>query len=405
MHTPFALLLVLLAAALPAAEITISPASGQDFDTSGVSPRVHGSPIRLLLTLSAPATITPSITAIDVLDGTTSVVSDEFLTVVANSSNTQWIYQATPLFDGTASLTIAATAFGTGLPSAILTQSLILDRDPVLSIPAPGTSGGNFLFVTTITSGLGAAAPAFNNSFVSLTNGELVGTPVQSTNIQTATVRPFGYGSVRYTALAGHVRDDFNNANAETTSVGTLNPPGGTTATAPKILRIRPISPSDQVYRTGDTLQFAVDFDRSVSKAGAGANPSIRLNSTGSGTTAFATTASPSGTTLVFSYTVLAGHRSTRLDAADTNSFTIASQTAMVGTATSPDFLANVTVPSPGAGNSLSGTALYSINVEASKPYPDEVEGADLDSCGVGGGVGLLLASGSFALIALRRRR
>ena len=395
-----------------AAEITITPASGQVYDPTG--PRYHGTPISLLITLASAATVTipPSNTAnIGIFTGTTfdntaRAVNSETIALVAGTNQTTWLYRATPVFDGVTTMIIKTGTFGVGLPSSDFSYTLVLDRDPTISIPAPGTSGNDLVFTSTITSGVAASESfAFNNSFLAISNGVLNGAPVQASNVNTITVTPYGYGTVTLTAAAGYVSDQYNNLNAETISTGTFNAPGGTIFQAPHVVSVSGLSPGDLVYRTGQVINLAVTFDRAVMLAGTGGIPYLRLNSTGSGSPAYAIYTGVSGNDVLFSYTITDGQAASILDLVDTTSLQLASQTALVGTAHSPDFLALITVPAPGSSSSLSGTTTYAINVDPPKPLPDDVTSANAPGkCGAGTGVAVLMGLLSFIACALRRR-
>jgi hypothetical protein len=394
-----------------AAEIAITPASGQAYDSNGQ--RYSGSPISLLITLSAPATaaVPPSNTAnIGIFTGSTfdnaaRAVSNESIALVSGTSQKIWNYQATPTFDGTATMIIKLGTFGLGLPSRDFSYTLVLDRKPTVSIPAPGTSGNDLIFISTITSGLSGTEPAaFNSSFLSLSNGVLNGAPKQEGNVNTIAVTPYGYGSVTLTAAAGYVSDQYGNTNAETISTGTFNAPGGTTFVAPRVVSITGVSPGNLVYRTGQVIDLAVTFDRAVTLSGSPGIPYLRLNSTGSGSPAYAIYTGISGNNVLFSYTITDGHAAPILDLVDSAGLVLASQTALVGTAHAPDFVALISTPQPGSGNSLSKTTTYAINVDPPKPLPEEVTGATAPgSCGAGTGIAALL--GVLAVLACRLRR
>ena len=387
-----------------AADIAVSPANGQAFNATG--PRFSGSPINLVISLAAPSSIPvpPSYTSnigifsSATFDNTFRVVSTESLALIAGTNQTQWLYTATPTKDGIANLIIKQGAFGVGLPSADFSFTLILDRRPTVVIPSPGTSGGSLVFTSTITDGLAISeTPAFNNSFINISNGSLASTPVQVGNVNTVSVTPFGYGVVTLTASPGYVSDQYGNANLETISTGTFSPPVGTTFVAPKVVSVNGLSPGNKVYRTGEVISLSVTFDRAVSLAGTSGIPYLRLNSTGGGSPAYAIYTGLSGNSVLFSYTITEGQASSILDLIDTSSLVLASQTALVGTANLPDFLALTTVPAPGAANSLSKNITYAINVDAPKPLPNDISGAEAPgNCGAGSGLavfaGLLAA-------------
>ena len=401
----------------PAAEIAISPANGQAYSAAG--PRFSGTPINVVIALVSPATIAvpPSNTANlgifsgSTFDNTMRVVSTESIALIAGTSQTQWLYTATPTKDGIASLIIKQGTFGVGLPSADFSFALILDRRPTVVIPAPGTTAGGLVFTSTITDGLASTeTPAFNNSFLNLSNGSLAGTPVQgispNNTTNTVTVTPFGYGNVTLTASPGYVSDQYNNVNVETVSIGTFSPPTGTTFVAPKVLSVDGLSPGNKVYRTGEVIDLAVTFDRAVSLAGTAGIPYLKLNSTGSGSPAYAVYNGLSGTRVLFRYTITDGQAASILDLVDISSLILVSQTALIGTAYLPDFLAVTTVPAPGATNSLSKSTTYAINVDPPKPLPQDIPGAlPPGNCGAGSGVALLLGLLlSFALTFFRRK-
>ena len=402
----------------PAAEIGISPANGQPYTATG--PRFSGTPINVVIALVSPATaaVPPSNTANlgifsgSTFDNTMRVVSTESIALIAGTSQTQWLYTATPTKDGMATLIIKQGTFGVGLPSTDFSFALILDRRPTVVIPAPGASAGTLVFTSTITDGLASSeTPAFNNSFLNISNGSLAGTPVQgispNNNINTVTVTPFGYGNITLTASPGYVSDQYSNANVETVSTGTFSPPAGTTFVAPKVVSVDGLSPGNKVYRTGEVIDLAVTFDRAVSLAGTAGIPYLKLNSTGSGSPAYAIYNGLSGNRVLFRYTITDGQAASILDLIDNSSLILVSQTALVGTANLPDFLALTTVPAPGATNSLSKSTTYAINVDPPKPLPQDIPGASPPgNCGAGSGVALLLGAllTSFVLTFFRRK-
>jgi len=390
---------------LSAAEIAVSPANGQAYNATGP---------RYIVSLVSPATITipPSYTAnigifsSSTFDNTFRVVSTESIALIAGTSQTQWLYTATPTKDGVANVIIKQGTFGIGLPSTDFSFAVILDRKPTVVIPAPGTSAGTLVFTSTITDGLASTeTPAFNNSFLNISNGSLASTPSQMGNVNTVSVTPFGYGLVTLTASPGYVSDQYSNVNIETVSTGTFSPPAGTTFGAPKVLSVNGLSPGNKVYRTGEVINLAVTFDRAVSLAGTTGIPYLKLNSTGSGSPAYAIYTGVSGNNVLFSYTITAGQASSILDLIDTGSLVLASQTALIGTANLPDFLALTTVPAPGATNSLSKNITYAVNVDAPKPLPNDISGATPPgNCGSGSGVAVLVGLLSFAFMLSRRK-
>ncbi|MBD2155078.1 DUF4347 domain-containing protein [Leptolyngbya sp. FACHB-16] len=114
--------------------------------------------------------------------------------------------------------------------------------------------------------------------------------------------------------------------------------------TQPTILGVSS-STNNGSYNTGDTVSITVQFSESVNVTG---TPQLALET---GTTdAIATYASGSGTdTLTFTYTVAAGNSTPDLDYTSTNALTLNSGT--IGDAAGN--AADLTLPAPGAGNSL----------------------------------------------------
>ena len=405
--------LVLSCVSANTAEIGISPANGQGYIATG--PRFPGSPINVIISLVSPASISipPSYTAnigifsSTTFDNTFRVVSTESLALIAGTNQTQWLYTATPTKDGLVNLIIKQGAFGLGLPSADFSFALVLDRKPTVVIPSPGTSAGSLVFTSTITDGLASTeTPAFNNSFLNINNGSLASTPVQVGNVNTVSITPFGYGSVTLTASPGYVSDQYGNVNVETISTGTFSPPVGTTFVAPKVVSVNGLSPGNKVYRTGEVISLSVTFDRAVSLAGTAGIPYLRLNSTGSGSPAYAIYTGVSGNSVLFSYTITTGQASSILDVIDTTSLVLASQTALIGTTNLPDFLALTTMPAPGATNSLSKNITYAVNVDAPKPLPQDISGASAPgNCGAGSGIALVLGFMSCFTVTFFRRK
>jgi hypothetical protein len=383
--------------------LSATAANGQVSFPNENPPRFLGTTVNLLLTFSE-AVATPDITKISLTgtDPNTAAIS-----AVTNSNGLLWVYSATVTTDGVSTLTIAAGCTSrlsdATHPSLPFATTLVLDTVPVLSIPAPSVAGNVMTFIITLVSGRAATETSnpWNDSLVTVNNGAVT-SETSTANTLTITVAPYGYGTVTLNALAGLASDAYGNVSAALSSSGILNGPGS----APYVLQVVGLSPDNMVYRTGDSLDIAVDFTNPIKIQGG--NPFLKLNSGSATNLALAsyTGSANNGSRLIFHYVVGADHRSVALDVSGTDALIIPDQSALTGTGTPIDWLANTTLPAPGATGSLSANSFYSINVEAAKPNPSDIVGADQPkACGVGSGIGLLLGGGSLALLMGRRRR
>lgn len=384
--------------------------------------RCFGSPFMINITLDVPAVAgIPDVTKITVigqlapiLATTGSVVQGATLTEVSGANRLQWIYRATPLRDGPATLTIDPQLFGS---AAVKTQALNLDTIPVLNLTS--TVAGTITFTGSLNSGVDRITPEptplnKNLDLITIANGVLnpprPANPSLSSTAVTILVDPLGIGPVVCTLPPGTVVDQWGNTNESTANTATV--PGTNLAgPAPTITSVVGLSPANLVYTTGQSINLGVNFSRAVTLLPSVAIPPfIKLNCTGSAATPAIAVYNPvlntTPTQIVFTYTVQSGNSNPKLEVNSANSFTLADQTAVVGTGTAPDYLADTTLPSSGSNGSLSASFIYSINVPIAKPAPQTIEGAsDPDKCAVGGGIGMFLSLGSLALFGLRRRR
>lgn len=119
-------------------------------------------------------------------------------------------------------------------------------------------------------------------------------------------------------------------------------------AVAPEVVNVTSQN-FNQTYGTGKQIIIDVEFNKPVFVTGG--NPILNLNSTGSGTNAFATwNGFGSGTnTLHFIYVVLEGHQSADLNYSATNSLEFNGSEIRDGSNT----LADLTLPAPAGPNSL----------------------------------------------------
>lgn len=415
------LLLVLVTTSASAVDLTvlsIGPAVGQESHPAGAETRYVGTRTSLLVTFSSLVTSTPDLTKIDVFlrgTSTSAIGASEIIEPVAGNQQ-QWKYSFQTFADGQVDVVFGAGAATTPIGTSLtaFTYQMTADTIPLVGI-TEATNGATLLRFTT--SNLGGfepppaePVPVANDSFASALNGSVSAGATSGSSVA-YDVTPFGYGTITFTVKPGFVVDKWTNTNITSTSVGTFNAPSGTPGQAPHIVSINGVSPDNLVYHTGDTIDFDVVFDRAVvlkfsSPATLNSLPTLLMNCTGSGPLAVATPLTVTGSTIHYQFVVQAGNRNPFLDVASTAAMIPVDQTALVGANIVPDFIASYTLPSPGATHSLSANALYSINVEAAKPNPNDIAGAsEPDKCAVGSGTGLLLSLAGLSLFGLRRRR
>lgn len=410
---------------LPAAEIiALSGSELTPTPTSAGPNRYFGSPFTIIITLNvpAPSTVPFDGTGISVMGkatfgaGTdTSVIQSgsATLTEVPGTNRVQWRYRATPTRDGDAKLVILPAVFDSAL-NATTNQNIILDTAPVITFTSTEVSQ-IVTFSATIVSGIDLVGPEplplnKESSRIVATNGKFaVGSPSILANSLEVKVEAFGIGTISCTAQPGAVSDKWGNTNTTTTKSASISgtPSGGA---VPFVTSFIGLSPDNLVYHDGDTINLAVQFSRDVkiSKALGIGDPFLTLNSTGSASGGAVANFNPTATTagpanqLVFTYIVAAGNKAPLLDVVSSNSFTLNSESGVVGTGAFPDALATTALPSPGSSTSLSKNFLYSINVEAAKPDPTGISGgSEPDKCAVGSGLGMMLSLGGLMLLGL----
>ena len=400
----FLLLAMFIAAQLPALDVnSILPASGQtSFVFSGDILRYKGSPIAITITFSAAIPGKPDLSKL-----TFPNTANPSITPIDGTNRTGWLLRATPTADGQTTLTLQAgfASDGTNALSTAASKVLVLDTDPTVSVGA-SIIGTTVRFTIAPTTGFESGETLINVSTNQLVvrGGSIQGSPGVVSGALQVNVSPYGYGLINLVAQSGTIRDKWLNSSMEVTgSADYAAPPG---IIAPTVVRVVGLEPDNTIFRTGNTVRLAVEFNRTVSVVGG--NPVLALNSSGSGPLAYALFSGVDSDPrrLLFTYTVLDGNRSLSLDTVSTSSLQIPSQGGIIGTATTPDGLAVTTLPNPGSNGSLSGNILYAINVDASKPNPADIPGADKPSnCGAGSGVALALGASWLGLSLIRRRR
>ena len=135
-----------------------------------------------------------------------------------------------------------------------------------------------------------------------------------------------------------------------------------------------------------------------------GEPPRLTLNSTATSSVAAAAVyQSVSGSTMRMRYTVVSGQSTPALDAISSDALQVGNQGAIVG---DDGYLAILSLPNPGSSTSLRGSGAVGINYIPPKPGIGAAAGDDTtDSCGVGSGVGIMLAGGLLLLGWRRRNR
>jgi hypothetical protein len=410
-----ALLLLLPWSLLSASELTVVSvisADGQDVGPgNGSLVRLIGTTVSVQVQFSEAVTTQPDANKIHVyLAGTTTVAGTNLgITNLNSALNTTWKLTFTTIIDGDVDI-----VFDDGAATSTLSNPLkgntagsiqfTLDRIPTFQGSYTKSSTTIRVVASSLlgaTEGLGGSA-SVDDTKITVSNGYIY----DAGNIDSKTlyydVQPYGYGTIVFQFGKGFVDDKWGNLSAALTVNALFSAPADNTRTPPRILALNGLSPADKVYRTGDVITLDVQFDRAVHLAGTD-KPYLRLNCTGTGSTAKATYVKGSDTAfLTFSYTVLDGHKAALLDIANATAFVIPDSCGVAGIASTPDHLANVTLPVA----SLPETAPYAINVEPSKPYPEDIPGtgdASAKGCGAGSAAAVLLA-GLGLSVAFRRR-
>lgn len=400
--------------------VSVEPAPGQEAHSAGSELRCVGKRISLAINFSeapdAPGASTAASFHVYLRNTTTSAIyASPAPTISPSSTSTKkWIYSFNPIDDGPVDVAIAIGAASIAsvsptIQSSAFTYQFTTDFIPEASITATPNGASHILFSLTTFGFEPAENPVTpNDAKISVQNGYATSLLISGTSIP-YDVQPFGYGSITFTAQPSYLTDKWGNTNDAASLTQPFNAPTGTTLQAPHVVSVVGISQENLVYRTGDTIFFNVVFDRNLYLASNPSKslvfPTIRLNSTGSGTAAIADVISRSGPTLFCKYVVQAGHHSVALDVADANALTLASETALIGITSAPDFIADYTLPIAGASGSLSEKTLYSINVEPAKPSPEGVNGSNPSgNCGAGSGIAVVLSVTWLALFFFRRR-
>lgn len=389
--------------------VSIQPASDQEFHPLPGELRVVGRRISMLITFNqAPVTTDKTKIAVTLRGVATDARTgtDTFEQIAGNPL--AWKYSFTPLDDGQVDLKISA-GLGTnagGSSPLFATYPMTVDWIPVLTI-SDTPNGATILFTTTVDGFEPGESPvSIYSEAIKVDNGRLSGNTIVGVS-SFLDVTPFGYGTVTLELNPGFVVDKWGNQNPLTTKSRQFIPPVGTIGQAPRIVSVIGTSPDNRVYRTGDVIDFNIVFDRSIllTYVAPLVLPTIKMNCTGNGPPADAQIINIIGSTLYCRLVVQAGHRSNALDVASATALVTASESALIGSATSPDFIADYTLPVAGARGSLSSTAAYSINVEAAKPLPQDITGTSSGgACGAGSGIALLLAVSLLGMSWCRRR-
>ena len=387
--------------------LTVTPGPNQSaFLTNQNLYRYIGNPVTVLVTFSEQLSNPPDTAKIHVYrkgTATTFIETGAAITPSPNKIASQWLYTFKPLDDGDATIVFDEGAGTTGASqkSAAGSVNFVLDFLPKVSVTAT-TSPTQVQFTTLITQGFEDSENPVSVDFdkISVLNGFML-TSVSSRSLINV-VQPFGYGKITQILSKNLVTDKWGQTNDEERT--SVDFPAPSTAQAmPKAIRVIGLTPDNNVIRTGETVELAIDYNRAVRVVGQ--NPILNLNSSGNGPLAVALFSgiSSDNTQLRFSYTILNGQRASVLDVV---SLTFPAESAVVGANLPLDWIITGELPKGEDAGSLRQNFFYSVNVDASKPNPADIPGADKPSaCGAGSGIALALGAGWLGVSLIRRRR
>jgi hypothetical protein len=325
--------------------------------------------------------------------------------VTSGTYSAQWLATVTPTAQGAVTLLVPTSVVQNAASEPNQqsnTATVTYDTAPVatISITTASLSGVTFsihfdqVWSISDVSKITVAGASITSQ------ATVTATPFNTYDLQ---VVPYGNGTVSLHVGAGAFVDSGTLTNAAVT--GTVTVGTASTGTEARVTSLTFLSAVDRSYSTGDAIDLDVVFSRPVTVQGlpVGA-PALALNATGSASTASsAAYLSTTGSHVTLRYTVLAGHYTSALDAVSTSALTLGNAGGIVG---DDNFLAILTLPSPGSSTSLRGSGAVGVNYTPPKPPVDSVAGSDTtSSCGLGSGVGLMLGSFLAGMALVRRRR
>ena len=333
----------------------------------------------------------------------TNGIVTSLVPVTAGEFSSSWQAQVTPNGEGTVTLQVpgaVAQTIANENNLASNTGTITYDTVPVPTITRPVSSLSSITFQVRFDQAwsVGDATAIVVRGAAITSQTTVTSTPFPYYQL---IVAPYASGSVTLTLGAGAFRDTTGNGSPAASDAATVG--GSSTGSEARVRSLRFVSPVDRSYDTGASVDLEIIFSRPVTIAGpSSGQPRLTLNATGtSGVTAAAGYQSVSGSTMRLRYTVVSGQTTPALDAVSANALQVGDQGAIVG---DDGYLAILSLPSPGSSASLRGSGAVGVNFIPPKPGVGAAAGDDTtDSCGVGSGVGVMLAGG-FLMLGWRRR-
>jgi hypothetical protein len=333
----------------------------------------------------------------------TNGVVTSLVPVTAGEFSSSWQAQVTPNGEGTVSLLVPGAVAQTVANENNLasnTGTLIYDTPPIPTITRPVSTLSSITFQVRFDQAwsIGDATAIVVRGAVITSQATISSAPFPYFEV---IVAPYASGNVTLTLGAGAFRDINNNGSPAASDSARVG--GSSTGSEARVQSLRFLSTVDRSYDTGASVDLEVIFSRPVTIAGpVSGQPRLALNSTATSSVAAAAGyQSVASTSMRMRYTVVSGQTTPALDAFSTESLQVGDQGGIVG---DDGYLAILTLPFPGSLASLRGSGAVGVNFIPPKPgVAAAASGDTTDSCGVGSGVGALLAGG-LLLLGLRRR-
>ena len=333
----------------------------------------------------------------------TNGIVTSLVPVTAAEYSSSWQAQVTPNGEGTVTLQVpgaVAQTISNENNLASNTGTITYDTPPVPSISTPVATLSSITFRVTFDQAwsIGDATAIVVRGAAITSRATVTSTPFPYFEL---IVVPYASGTVTLNLGKGAFRDTASNGSPAVSSAVPVG--GSSTGSEARVQSLRFVSEIDRSYDTGTSVDLEVIFSRPVTIAGpTSGQPRLTLNATATSiVTAAAGLVSVSSSTMRMRYTVVSGQATPALDAVSTDALQVGDQGAIVG---DDGYLAILSLPSPGSPASLRGSGAVGVNYIPPKPGIGAAAGEDTtDSCGVGSGVGALLAGG-LLLLGLRRR-
>ena len=206
-----------------------------------------------------------------------------------------------------------------------------------------GTTNSRIIYYTAVFSeevtGFDVAAVIVETGTATRTVSELAG----SGTTYTFTVTTTTDGTVEVTIPAGAAADAAGNVNTESDTYAVRVVNAGPTVTG--------VSANSGAYKEGGVIDITITFDEQVTVVDTDGSPTLTLE-TGDSDAVVAYHSSPSGTELLFRYTVAAGHNSVDLQYVDSDPLALNGGTILVAGDNTP---ASLALPGIASAASLAG--------------------------------------------------